>query len=257
MGGFFDAETGSAVRLELRSIDGRQFRMLRRIVYRSDDHTEPFVFPDDLERFHTDLASVPSVFSWLVPRSGLFSPAAALHDALTSYGCDETGLPIGDYRGPRVDRVEADRLFRLAMGDLGTGRIRRWLMWAAVTLPTMWHSPVRRAWHRGLVVGTFAIITVFGLIATADLLDIWDVLPWMADRPWWQELITGGVVAFVVPPVLSFAWGRNRLAGLIAGWALAFLLHVTIAVAAITGLYLLAERIVSGPRDHRRARVRT
>lgn len=55
--------------------------MLRRIGYRSDDHVEVFIIPDDLDTFRTDLASVPSVFGWLVSRSGMFVPLV-MHDAL-------------------------------------------------------------------------------------------------------------------------------------------------------------------------------
>ena len=37
-GEFFDAETGGLLRLELRSVDGRDFSLLRRFGYRSPDH---------------------------------------------------------------------------------------------------------------------------------------------------------------------------------------------------------------------------
>jgi len=252
VGYFCDPVTGGPARLELLSIDGHAFQLLRSLEYRSDDHDEPFVFPVDLEHFRTDMASVPSMFGWLVPRSGVFLPAAVLHDALTAYG-DESGpgAPAGDYRGPQVDRVEADRLFRMAMGDLGTGRIRKWLMWAAVTLPTMWVAPRHRLWLRTVLVATLGIITVLGLLATADLVDLWNGLPWMGARPWWQELLGGAAGAVVVPALLALLWGRHRLAGLIAGWALAFLVHVTLAIIVIHTGYLIAERLVSGPRNHR------
>lgn len=260
MGYFCDPLTGGPARLELLSIDGHDFQVLRAVEYRSDDYDEPFVFPVDLAHFRTDMASVPSMFEWLVPRSGVFLPAAVLHDALTAYGDESSpGAPAGDYRGPRVDRVEADRLFRTAMGDLGTGRIRKWLMWAAVTLPTMWFAPAHRGWLRTVIVATLGIITVLGLIATADLADLWNVLPWMGDRPWRQELLGGAAGAAVIPALLALLWGRHRLAGLIAGWSLAFLIHITLAIIVVHTGYLLAERIVSGPRDnrlvHRRLRI--
>lgn len=237
MGRFFDADTGGPLRLELRSVDGRDFTLLRRIGYVSDDHAEPFVVPTDLETFRTDLASVPWFFGWLVPRSGDFLPAAVLHDAL---------VDPGDYVGPRVDRAEADRLFRVAMIELGTGRVRAWLMWAAATITTMWVSGRLRL--RAALGGLVAAVVVLGLVATADLLDLWDVLPWMGERPWWQELVGGALAAVVIPSVLALSWGRERWrAGVIAGVALALLLHVTIVLAALYAAYRLLERVVSGP----------
>ncbi|MGD7789570.1 hypothetical protein ACQCX2_14730 [Propionibacteriaceae bacterium Y1700] len=74
MGYFFDAETGGPARLELLSIDGHDFQVLRRLGHHSDAYEVPFVFPADLETFRTDMASVPNVFTWLVPRSGEFLP---------------------------------------------------------------------------------------------------------------------------------------------------------------------------------------
>nr|WP_257910115.1 hypothetical protein [Janibacter limosus] len=67
----------------------------------------------------------------------------------------------------------------------------------------------------------------------------------MAERVWWVELITGAIGAVVVPLLLGLLWGRFRAAGMIAGVALALLLHVTAAVALLTGVYQIAERPVT------------
>lgn len=255
MGYFFDAETGGPVRLELRSIDGRDFQVLRRIGYLSDEYDRAFEAPADLDQFRTDMASVPSVFTWLVPRSGTFLPAAVLHDALTG---DPTtapdGVSIPPYLGPPVDRVEADRIFRIALGELGTGHVRKWLMWAAVTMPTLWSFPTHRLWHRTQVLGLLGIIAVLGILSTLDLVDVIDLVPWMGARPWWQELIGGAIFAVLTPAVVALAWGRLRLAGMIVGWSLAFLLHITIGIALVYGLYLVVERVVSGGANDRGVR---
>lgn len=245
MGYFTDALTGGPLRLELRSVDGHDFSLLRPIAYHADDYDRPFVVPADLVRFRTDLASVPWFLTWLVPVSGGFLPAAVLHDGL---------VRPGSYTGPAVDRVEADRLFRRGMIELGTGRVRSWLMWAAVSITTMWQAgdPARRA----ALVGLLGAVVVLGTVATLDLLDFWDVLPWMGRRPWPVELAGGAVAALVVPAALAATWGRLWRAGVITGVALAYLLHVTVVIAVLFAGYQLLERLVSGPTDARGVRVR-
>jgi hypothetical protein len=236
--GFFDVLDAGPLRLELRSVDGRDFSLLRRFGYRSPDHEQPFVVPADLDAFATDFASVPHLFTWLVPTNGEFLPAAILHDAL---------VEPSSYLGPRVDRHEADRIFRVAMIGLGTGRVRAWLMWAAVTMGTLWAS--RDLVKRAQLVGLLGVVTLLGLTATADALGLTAVVPWMGDRAWPQELALGALFAVVVPAVLALTWGRYWPAGVIVGVSLALLLHVTLALLALYGAYLAVERLVSGPAD--------
>ncbi len=216
---------------------GREcFVLEHRIAYLDRAQTEPFVVPSDLATFRTDLASVPSFFAWLVPKSGVHLPAALVHDAL---------VDPGTYDGPAIERLEADRVFRDAMGDLGTRFVRRWLMWTAVTLATVRegvgpHPALRRL----AVFGTLAVIVVLGALATLDLLDLWDVLPWMGDADVARELLGGAAGAVVVPLVLAAAWGRLYVAGVIAGLALALLIHVTAVIVLLTACYELAERLL-------------
>jgi hypothetical protein len=241
--GFYDGATQDRVRVQLQQLAQKDFRMLRAIGYVDAHHDERFLVPADTETFATDLTSVPTVFLWLVPSIGTHLPAALLHDGLVG---DPTKGPR-TYVGPDVDREEADRIFRDAMKVLGTPRLRRWLVWAAVSLATAWDSLRPRAWWRSLVVGTLGLIAMLGIVATLDVLDVWDVLPWMGDRPWWFELASGAAFALVIPALLSLMWGRLRMAALIAGVNLALLLHVTIAVALVLGVYLVLERVVSWP----------
>jgi hypothetical protein len=137
------------------------------------------------------------------------------------------------------------------MADTGTGVVRRWLVWAAVTSATMLSGSTR--WSRALlwryrlaVVLTVAAIAYLGACATADLFDRGVPglveLPWMGDRAWPLELAGGLAGAVVVPFVLGLTWGRFRAAGVIVGIGLAVLLHVTVALALLTGLYQLVER---------------
>jgi hypothetical protein len=239
--GFFDPETGDELRLELRSIDGDYYRLLRRIGYLSDRHEAPFLVPHDLSTFDTDMASVPGLFTWLVPKGGVHLPAAVLHDALV----DGVGGPAG-FDGPAIDRAEADHVFREAMIGLGTGTVRAWLMWTAVTLATITHGPLARR-YRVPVLATLALIVLLGGVATLDLFDVWNVLPWMGRRPLGAELALGALAAVLIPAVAALTWGRYWSAGMISGIALALMLHVTIALAAVYAVYTLVERVVSGP----------
>lgn len=234
---FTDTETGGTIRLELLSIDGHEFALLRRISYDAPGYGEPFTVPEDIAHFRTDLASVPAVFTWLVPRSGIFLPAAVLHDGLVREGA---------YLGPQIDRVEADRIFRDAMAYLGTGTVRAWLMWAAVTMATMWEMPARRWYWRAVLVGLLGAVAAVGVLATLDLLGVWDVVPWMPEASIGLELIGGAAGALVIPSLLALTWGRFARAGIIVGVALAFLLHVTAVIVVIYGLYWVLERLVSG-----------
>ncbi|UFU04868.1 DUF1353 domain-containing protein [Ruania halotolerans] len=240
MGEFFDPEDGGPMRLEVRSIDGREFALLRPIGYRSDEHAEPFQVPADLATFRTDFASVPWMFTWLVPRSGRYTPAAVLHDAIV--------IP-GDYLGPAIDRVEGDRIFRVALRESGTGVVRSWLMWAAVGIATKWHTSSHRSAHRFAVVAFIAVITVLGILTTGDLLSWWSVLPWTGGHSIGVELAKGAAAAVVIPAVLSLSWGRQAPAAAITGIALAFLVHITLAIAVVFSLYLVVERLVSGRRQ--------
>ncbi|TGN64059.1 DUF1353 domain-containing protein [Nocardioides eburneiflavus] len=225
------------------------FELERRIAY-LDRHLGELLVPSHAD-FRTDLTSVPALFTWLVPKTGAHLPAALLHDALVAGRGDPTSYVSTD--GHEVDRVEADRVFRDAMADTGTGVVRRWIVWTAVTVATIFVGrsvPWSRATHwsyRGAAGVTIASIVYLGYSATSDLFDrSWagavDV-PWMGDRPWWAEVAGGFAGAVVLPLALSLLWGRLRMAGAIAGVMLAVLLHVTLGLALIAAAYVLLERL--------------
>ena len=236
---FFDPDTGGTMVLQLEP-DGARFRMLRQLGYQDPRHAEAFIVPADVDAFRTDLASIPWFFAWLVPGIGTHLPAVLVHDALVVQpGEGKTHL------GPDVDREEADRILRDAMASLGTPVVRRWLMWTAVTLATAF-SAIQPRWRWApLVVATLLVVAGLGTVATLDLLDVADVLPWMGDRPLGAELLGGALFAVAVPAALSVLWGRLWRAGLYAGLALALLLHVTVLVALVYYLYWLLEKAVS------------
>ena len=236
--------------LERHSEEGVEtFALERRLAYR-DRHLGELLVPADAD-FRTDLTSVPALFTWLVPKTGAHLPAALLHDALVAGRGDPASYVSTE--GHEVDRVEADRVFRDAMADTGTGVIRRWIVWSAVTVATIFvgravpWSPLKHWSYRVAAGVTIAAIVYLGYSATGDLFDVSWVgavdVPWMGDRPWWAELAGGFAGAIVLPLALSLLWGRLRMAGAIAGVMLAVLLHVTVGLAVIGASYLALERL--------------
>ncbi|KQZ75194.1 DUF1353 domain-containing protein [Nocardioides sp. Root151] len=236
--------------LERLSVQGHeQFALIRRIAYR-DRHLGELLVPADTVSFRTDLTSVPMLFTWLVPKTGAHLPAALLHDGLCF--ADDEPPTYTSTDGHMVHRVEADRIFRDAMADTGTGVVRRWLVWSAVATATLlkgeqvpWSTAT--TWRHRIVIGaSLFVVVVLGVLATLDLFDIGGSpeLPWMGDRPWWLELVGGLAGAIVVPLVLGLAWGRFRMAGWVMGIGLAVLLHVTVGLLGVTALYQVTEKSV-------------
>lgn len=237
------------------ALDGRPerewFQLRRRIGYR-DRHHGDLLVPRDCATFYSDLTSVPALFTWLVPKSGDHLPAALIHDGLVR-ALDAAPEHIG----VDMNRVEADRVFRDAMADSGTGVIRRWIVWTAVTLATMWaqqgtaDSGRLRAYYRWVMAGTLASIAWLGYQATADLVDRsgrwWCTyeLVWIRGDEWWQELLSGAAGAVIVPLAISLLWGPFRKAGAIAGVMLGALFHVSIALLVLSGLYLVLEALAT------------
>ncbi|MGH3346897.1 MAG: DUF1353 domain-containing protein [Nocardioides sp.] len=197
--------------------------------------------------FRTDLTSVPWLFTWLVPRTGAHLPAALLHDGLVG-GRDGPASYLS-VEGHVVARDEADRVFRDAMADTGTGVVRRWLVWTAVTTATIFLGSqswsLARWWgYRLGAAATIGVVLALGSLATLDLVDAGVVdLPWMGDRVWWSEVLGGFAGAVAIPFVLGLGWGRFRVAGAITGVLLAVLLHVTFVLLVLTALYQAVEHL--------------
>jgi hypothetical protein len=225
-------------------VAGRErFALLTPIAYFDRDFDAPHVVPADVEHFRSDLTSVPFIFTWLVPRTGKHLLAALLHDGLV--GGDGVSPT---YRGPLVTREQADLIFRRALCSLGISRARAWLMWTAVTLATI-HSGLRSGSLRsvtrwGTMTATLLAVAVLGVVATLDLFDIVAVVPWMRGRSWQFELLTGALAAIFIPAALSVLWGRLWRAGMIAGIALAWLLHVSTLVLVLAAGFWIVERVM-------------
>jgi Protein of unknown function (DUF1353) len=133
-------------------------------------HTDRFVVPAG---FRTDFASVPRAFVWLIPKYGRYTKAAILHDFL----CAES-------KNGRFDRDDADGLFRRAMRELGVPFLRRWLMWAAVSVATQW-TKVRRTRRvsakRIAQLLVIAIPSVVFFALPAVVVTVWLALFWLLE----------------------------------------------------------------------------
>ena len=134
--------------------------------------------------FKTDFASVPTIFQWLIPRSGRYTKAAVLHDHLWR-------------KEPDLSRADADGIFRRAMADLRVPFLRRWLMWAAVWL----HSLLKSGFRDGP--GDLPRILLLALVPGLPVIFgglIVQVLLWIF---WLVELLVWGVlkVLRLAPPV--------------------------------------------------------
>jgi hypothetical protein len=105
--------------------DPEQWVLTEKCIYQSNllgDDGEPVlvIVP---EGFVTDLASVPRIFRIFIIKNGRHRPAAIVHDFLCRLGMC-------------FSRVTADKIFLEAMKVAGVPRIRRRLMYWAVSINT-------------------------------------------------------------------------------------------------------------------------
>ena len=133
------------------------------------------------------------------------------------------------------------------MASLGTPVVRRWLMWTAVILATAF-SALRPRWRWApLVVGTLLLVAALGWRRRSTC----STSPtccrgWATDRGPPSSAL-GGPVRGRDPAGRVGAVGPALAGGAIAGIALALLLHVTVVVATVYGIYWVLERLVSAP----------
>jgi hypothetical protein len=181
-------------RIQLRQVGDDDFELLDSFRFTSPDGGIRIpVLPELLG--NTDLASIPSFLGWFARRHGRHTPAALLHDQLITE--DPERLPPEQRLAP----AEADRLFRVALRASGVALVKSWMLWTGVTLLTRWR---RTLWSKVGIVGWF----IAALAGTALLL--WGAAtrdPWLV------------AVALVAPVPFAGLWGRQYVAGLIAGYS--------------------------------------
>lgn len=260
-GEFFDPEPGSwngpdpkirsvgEPRVEIGRLGAREYRLLRHVGYRDPQTEQTWVVPRDLDDWTFNFSSAPTVVNWMIPVRGSHFNAFVLHDALVEdklFQPGAVGDHGGDYFGPKVSREEADRIARDAMGEFGTGFLRRWIGWAGTMIGTITSKESLGASRRtrlytSLLVAHLCIIAFVGGYSTGEVFGWWSNLPWMEGEAWPVRLLLGALGAFVVPVALAFIWGKRWLFGLIVGLLLAVLLPVLLVTVLLSALYLAAE----------------
>lgn len=103
--------------LDLRHVEGENWELLAPLNVTWGDYEFQVK-----EGFLTDLASIPRVVRWLVPKGRNESKAAVVHDWLYRH----------DFC--RMSRAEADALFLAIMEECGVGGIRRQVIYRAVRI---------------------------------------------------------------------------------------------------------------------------
>lgn len=101
----------------VRRVDPVRWELVRPLTYNGKAQT--FVVPAG---YITDFASVPWFVQWFIPRTGVWTLAAVLHDFLIT-DCIPAGV---------INPRDTDGMFRRVLREEGTGFARRWLMWAGV-----------------------------------------------------------------------------------------------------------------------------
>lgn len=205
---------------ELRQTGPNTFELVNGFRYREKPGAPEYTVPPHEAGVGatTDIASVPWFLWALIASHGRQTLPALLHDHL----CEEA-LRIAKTQGRRAAREkrrEADRLFRVTLGEQGVAAIKQLLFWTAVSF----NRYLTFAKPLGALLGLQMVASgVFLLAATARY-----------DRP-------GLWLALAAPAVASVVWWRDAKVALIGSYAAALVLPVAVVnLAAALVLYILA-----------------
>lgn len=153
--------------LVVEEIDGNFWKVREPLTYQGA--AEEFEVPAG---FRTDFASVPRPLVWFIPRYGVYTRAAILHDYLL--------------RTKRVGAADADGIFRRTLRECQVSRPRRWMMWAAVRAGSHLEgiSPRAFAVFLAIAVPSILFLAIPTVVVTVFLVLFWfvELLVWPADR---------------------------------------------------------------------------
>jgi hypothetical protein len=221
------------------------FHLVEPFTYLDPDGTAYDVAASD--EWSTDFASTPVFALWLVPSDGIHAPAAVLHDAL------------GQRRTvPRLDDdVRADAIFRDAMAHLGVPLLRRWMMWAAVALRTLWFRRDGAVLARTRIAVIGVVLALTGIVASLDVVDAGPLrlpgreqplaieVPWMGGGSLVEEVLLGAVVALLAILVVTVVFADRWPLGLVASLAVVPFAFPMAVAALAYGCYFVVELALS------------
>lgn len=198
----------------LRQVSPKDFRLEEPFKFKHEGEEDVIVERGDV----TDLASVPEFLTWLVPRYGRHTLPALLHDHLV----------VPDMNANL--REQADTTFRDTMGAAKVPLVRRWMMWAAVSLATQW----QQSWKtKVLVLAWLALYALAGF-------DLFFAL--IGRRPVPAVSSFAAIAVILVSPLaLSLVWGSRYWFGLIVAYSVLVLPASLVAVGLTLALYVLVE----------------
>lgn len=178
----FAAQNTRGGRVRVEQLDAIRWRVIEEIRYVGE--RDEFIVP---EGYITDFATVPRIAVWLIPRFGLYTPAAILHDFLLT-NCLESG---------RISSPDADGLFRRAMKDLGVPPLRRWAMWCGVRWGALFNAKRREDWMEDAPAVLFITAVLFWLTIPMGVvgisLGLWGVMEAAASFVTGREPETGSL----------------------------------------------------------------
>lgn len=194
--------------------------------------------------FSTDLASVPRSLTWLFPRYGKYTKAAVLHDYLCqNFRKAPSASSVAPSLLPLTDRSDADEVFLLVMKELGVPRLRRWLMWGAVSWATVTTSLVPGRRSNPVLRWVGRVIVAIALMALLVVLVVQ------------RDLATLTASSVVAPAVViaggTIALGRgDRVFPYVLAYLLTLMFSPLLAIGLVLGaalyLYFFVEDVFAG-----------
>ena len=153
-------------RVTVRQVDAGVWELVEPLEYHGNTHR--FVIEAG---FLTDFATVPRLVSWLIPRYGVYTPCAILHDYLCELG--HVGM---------FNRRDADGIFRRSLRELGVSGPRRYLMWTGVRAGGLMRGATRGEW---LLFALLAPVALAFIAVPAVLVQLWLIVFWLLELVWW------------------------------------------------------------------------
>jgi hypothetical protein len=165
--------------VRVKQVDAKNWELLAPLTYQGK--FESYTAPAGMS---TDFASVPRLFVWLIPRYGVYTKAAILHDYLWREQAAKGHMPWAD----------ADGMFRRAMRELGVAFLRRWITWSAVRAASILFKPGgRRGWMEDLLLTVLfaGLGLVFVALPGAMILVVLGVF-YVLEQLIWLSIKAGG-----------------------------------------------------------------